>query len=427
MTFKTLYVLSLSHSCKFVGVTSDFHKRWRRHHSGGVSDWTKRYKPRCVETTRQVESHVADEEAAQLTMQLMLQHGVNKVRGSCLITGRDYQETDMPTIAGCFKHKLHMSDRAAWDVVAHLFGKRCSNMLAAGMEHESSQSETDSQGESEHFQEESRPCQCKMSCEQKYASTSDIRSAGGETIFDSSEISEDLSSCGAKRSGVCSSSSCSHQETSSGTSVTCVSEEEGDASCHRSGTYDESGENGYGSDDIKYDSDGDEYGQFQDLSQDSFTEDGQEIDGEEDSSTESDSRAGELHEHRKDGDSVLTDSSSLETEKSPLDDSYTEDGSSVDLSLLSDCSLTGSWSDRLKSKHGKSSRHRRRDGSNSRREVRRSSKKVIYPEEHDGSEISQSLTYEITEDSDVSVVYVHKEVTIRRNGIVTRRNYERYY
>lgn len=124
MHTKTLYVLNLGHSRKYVGLTTDLHKRWHQHVSGLVCQWTRRFKPRCVSLVRTVDSRHAEEEEAQLTAQLVLQHGVNHVRGANLTAALDYRrrEDDMHSVAECLSAGLGMCDHKAWAVTKQLFG-----------------------------------------------------------------------------------------------------------------------------------------------------------------------------------------------------------------------------------------------------------------------------------------------------------------
>lgn len=81
-----LYVLELEDGCYYVGLTSDLEHRFNQHVAGDGADWTKLHRPRrllhsiCT-GTRDAREAVKIEDA--VTVALMQQHSIEKVRGGC--------------------------------------------------------------------------------------------------------------------------------------------------------------------------------------------------------------------------------------------------------------------------------------------------------------------------------------------------------
>jgi predicted GIY-YIG superfamily endonuclease len=81
-----LYVLELEDGCYYVGLTSDLEHRFKQHNAGEGADWTKLHRPRRIlhticTGTRDAREAVKIEDAVTVT--LMHQHGIEKVRGGC--------------------------------------------------------------------------------------------------------------------------------------------------------------------------------------------------------------------------------------------------------------------------------------------------------------------------------------------------------
>lgn len=81
-----LYVLELEGGRYYVGLTGDVAVRFSRHANGDGADWTRLHKPirivRSVNTgTRNSQEAVKIED--MVTVELMRQHGIDRVRGGC--------------------------------------------------------------------------------------------------------------------------------------------------------------------------------------------------------------------------------------------------------------------------------------------------------------------------------------------------------
>ena len=83
-----LYVLELEHGCYYVGLTSDLKRRFEQHCAGEGfgADWTTLHRPRRI--LRSICTGTHDEREAlkiedAVTVALMHQHGIEKVRGGC--------------------------------------------------------------------------------------------------------------------------------------------------------------------------------------------------------------------------------------------------------------------------------------------------------------------------------------------------------
>jgi predicted GIY-YIG superfamily endonuclease len=79
-----IYALALADGFFYVGMTDNFERRFRQHCAGIASDWTTLHRPvrrlHCVCTGTSDRSQAARMED-EVTLELMLQHGADKVRG----------------------------------------------------------------------------------------------------------------------------------------------------------------------------------------------------------------------------------------------------------------------------------------------------------------------------------------------------------
>lgn len=79
-----LYVLALENGCFYVGLTSDLSRRMAQHFSGEGSDWTQLHPPvRILHTisTGTQDGREAERLEDEVTISLILRHGLDKVRG----------------------------------------------------------------------------------------------------------------------------------------------------------------------------------------------------------------------------------------------------------------------------------------------------------------------------------------------------------
>ena len=79
-----LYVLALADGCFYVGLTSDVDNRMTQHFSSEGAEWTKLHAPRQVLhtiCTGTKDGRAAERMEDEVTVTLMLRHGIDKVRG----------------------------------------------------------------------------------------------------------------------------------------------------------------------------------------------------------------------------------------------------------------------------------------------------------------------------------------------------------
>ena len=86
-----VYVLKLERGKFYVGKTSDVQKRFREHLTGyKASSWTRKYKPIGIEEVH----HDADPlDEDKITVQYMMSHGVENVRGGPYVSIKLPEET----------------------------------------------------------------------------------------------------------------------------------------------------------------------------------------------------------------------------------------------------------------------------------------------------------------------------------------------
>lgn len=121
MSQQKLYVLDCEGGRKYVGLTRDLDARWAAHSSGRGAEWTKRYAPVCISSERDVPEETAQQEEQRVTAELMLRHGVNKVRGANLSSRYCYDESDKPVIAGTVRKALELDYGQAKGLVDEMF------------------------------------------------------------------------------------------------------------------------------------------------------------------------------------------------------------------------------------------------------------------------------------------------------------------
>jgi predicted GIY-YIG superfamily endonuclease len=108
---ETIYVLKLRDSCWYVGCTTDLNRRWEEHRSGNGAEWTKLHHPVSLhhDETKEVPQEYAAGEESKVTAKLMLQHGVNFVRGGALCKMRMFTHSDMELLTSHIAHPLGMA------------------------------------------------------------------------------------------------------------------------------------------------------------------------------------------------------------------------------------------------------------------------------------------------------------------------------
>jgi predicted GIY-YIG superfamily endonuclease len=102
----SIYVLECEHNKFYVGSTTNRKRRMKEHMSPrGGSKWTRIHKPKCmVQEYKRVPSQFYLGKEAQVTAELMLQHGINNVRGAMFSECRNYGTGDVSALTGFLGH-----------------------------------------------------------------------------------------------------------------------------------------------------------------------------------------------------------------------------------------------------------------------------------------------------------------------------------
>lgn len=102
----TVYVLECENNKYYVGSTTNRKQRFKEHKSErGGSKWTRLNKPIRVlrEYKRIPEAYTLGKEA-QVTAEIMLEYGINNVRGAMFAESRDYNGDDIRALTGFIGH-----------------------------------------------------------------------------------------------------------------------------------------------------------------------------------------------------------------------------------------------------------------------------------------------------------------------------------
>lgn len=102
----TVYVLECEHGKYYVGCTTNRRRRVKEHLSEkGGSKWTRIHRPvRLVTEYRRIPTQYYLGKEAQITAELMLEHGVNNVRGAMFAEPRPYTQADIDALTGFLGH-----------------------------------------------------------------------------------------------------------------------------------------------------------------------------------------------------------------------------------------------------------------------------------------------------------------------------------
>jgi len=121
-----LYVLALADGCFYVGLTSDVDRRLSEHLAGEGAEWTKLHPPQQVlhsVCTGTKDGRAAEQMEDEVTVTLMLRHGIDKVRGG------HFSYPDQESV------EIHLRQRGQWERIkqAHL-GREAFNNEASWAE-----------------------------------------------------------------------------------------------------------------------------------------------------------------------------------------------------------------------------------------------------------------------------------------------------
>ncbi len=105
---KILYILKLEQDKYYVGITDNFEKRLNEHKNGTGSVWTKLYKYINTFENKEVSNELAEYEETKLTCKLMLDFGVNNVRGAQFCQIEPFFKEDIEHLVSTIGHNLKM-------------------------------------------------------------------------------------------------------------------------------------------------------------------------------------------------------------------------------------------------------------------------------------------------------------------------------
>jgi predicted GIY-YIG superfamily endonuclease len=102
----SIYVLECEDNKFYVGSTTNRKRRMKEHMSSrGGSKWTRIHKPKhLVQEYKRVPSQFYLGKEAQVTAELMIQHGINNVRGAMFSECRNYGTDDVSALTGFLGH-----------------------------------------------------------------------------------------------------------------------------------------------------------------------------------------------------------------------------------------------------------------------------------------------------------------------------------
>lgn len=117
-----VYVLELQHGCAYVGQTENMAARLEEHRAGGGSGWTTLHPPVGILQQRDVPKAQANGLETELTARLMLERGVQKVRGAGLSLSREYTRDDAQLVITTIGHALDLDYGDVEEMIAPQLG-----------------------------------------------------------------------------------------------------------------------------------------------------------------------------------------------------------------------------------------------------------------------------------------------------------------
>lgn len=108
----TVYVLECEDGKYYVGSTQNRKRRWKQHQRGRGSQWTRLYKPlRVIREEKRIPHKFLLGLESKITAELMLEFGVNNVRGSMFCSPRDYHVGDVHSLTKFLGHYCDLNYR----------------------------------------------------------------------------------------------------------------------------------------------------------------------------------------------------------------------------------------------------------------------------------------------------------------------------
>ena len=101
----TVYVLELEDSKYYVGSTTNRKRRIKQHRSGRGSKWTREHRPiRVLKEYRRIPKEYLLGMESKVTAEMMLEYGINNVRGSMFCSPREYHLGDVDALTKFLGH-----------------------------------------------------------------------------------------------------------------------------------------------------------------------------------------------------------------------------------------------------------------------------------------------------------------------------------
>lgn len=104
--YNTLYVLKLNNNKYYVGVTNNFERRYKEHKSGNGANWTKLHEVKEIMLTIDISSKNAIDMENSITYKMMLEYGINNVRGGRWCSCDDYNLFELCNLISSKSNKI---------------------------------------------------------------------------------------------------------------------------------------------------------------------------------------------------------------------------------------------------------------------------------------------------------------------------------
>jgi predicted GIY-YIG superfamily endonuclease len=123
-----VYVLRLEGGFWYVGKTNDLTKRLRQHETCKGSNWTKAHPVVKLHHSKFVSSRSSSGEETRMTAELMIKHGVNKVRGAELTQVADYKLENLEMLTNTIGHALNLNFKEVRKKLKDDLDSKCLNL-----------------------------------------------------------------------------------------------------------------------------------------------------------------------------------------------------------------------------------------------------------------------------------------------------------
>ena len=118
---ETIYVLQLENDCWYVGKTSNLAARITQHAAGEGSAWTRLHRPLRGVPAHRIESVTREDAEGRetyVTARLMIEKGVNRVRGAMFCETRPFGPADLDNLARTIGHALNLAYKDVAELIS---------------------------------------------------------------------------------------------------------------------------------------------------------------------------------------------------------------------------------------------------------------------------------------------------------------------